>query len=145
MFSSAVSSHVTIFILGFMKHERALSSVVLPLPVAPATIMFALFSRSSQKYAASSVFITLLWISSVMLKGFSLNFLIVNVDPLGDTSSLNVAASLCLPYIIASSIGNAEEMCLPALCASWIMKSSKTFLSVNIMFVGKLSKSLCQT
>ena len=81
----------------------------------------------------------MLLISSVMLKGFSLNFLIVNVLPLGEISSLKVAASLCFPKIMASRIGKADETCFSDLCASWIMNSSNASLSVKTTLVGMLS------
>ncbi len=80
-----------------------------------------------------------------MLYGSSLNFLIQKVLPFVETSFMKVAASLCFSGSMASSTGCALLMCLALLCASLTMKSFSAWWLVNMMFVGMLSKRLCQT
>src|SRR5579875_1395860 len=127
-----------------MRPAIAFSMVVLPAAVPPITRIEALFSIMSQRYAAMLSLTVFRFIRSIIEYGSSLNFLIVNVDPLGDISSLKLAASLCFPKIIASTIGKAEDTCFPDLWASLTKKSSSAFLSVNFIEVGTDSYLLCQ-
>src|SRR5512136_2000775 len=70
------------------------------------------------RYAIISVLIVLNLSRSRGVKGFSLNRLIVNEEPLLVTRFPRVACSLEPSGMVASRMGLATEMCFPHFCAS---------------------------
>ena len=71
----------------YKSQNNEFNRAVLPDAVAPHIIILRRFLTKIQRYAAILTDIVPTFIKSIIVKGFSLNFLIVNVSPLLETSS----------------------------------------------------------
>ena len=135
MLSSRVSSIETIFLLGGMKSESALSVVVLPLAVPPHMIALAPFSTAIHQYAIISADIVSNVRRSVGVNGSLRNLRMVNVEPRVVTSRDSDACRREPSGSVASTSGSATEMCLPDRCTSCSTKPSSASSLGKLTFV----------
>src|SRR3989344_4003007 len=127
-FISGVSS-VTIILSSFgTKQKSAFSVLVFPLPVLPHTSMEQSVCIAAHRKAMASLEIVLLVTSSVGVKGFSLNFLIVIA---GCTAAGSMHAFSLLPFgSTAFSFGFWRLKCLP-ICLAILLAAFLTAASLE--------------
>jgi len=83
--------------------------------VPPQMIIDSPFSTPSQKYAIISALAVLDFTRCTGVKGFSLNRLMVKVEPLVVTSRAYVACIRCPSGDVPSRMGLETDICLPDL------------------------------